>query len=63
MNLSNTEINKITQSTFSSEMERAVVRCRIVDGLTYDEIVNRYYKGEFVSDRTKKEIIRTKYNR
>lgn len=60
MNLSNTEINKMIQNTFSSEMERTVVRCRIIDGLTYDEIVNRYYKGEFISDKTKKEIVRTK---
>ena len=60
MNLSNTEINKIIQNTFSSEMERTVVRFRIIDGLTYDEIVNRYYKGEFIPDRTKKVIVRTK---
>lgn len=60
MNLSNTEINKMIQNTFSSEIERTVVRCRIIDGFTYDEIVNRYYKGEFISDKTKKEIIRTK---
>jgi hypothetical protein len=60
MNLSNTEINKTIQNTFSSEMERTVVRCRIIDGLTYDEIVNRDYKGEFISDRTKEAIVRTK---
>ena len=59
MNLSNTEINKMIQNNFSNEMERTVVRCRIIDGLTYDEIMNRYYKGEFISDRTKKVIVRT----
>ena len=59
-NLSNTEINKMIQNTFSSETERTVVRCRIIDGLTYDEIVNRYYNGEFISDRTKDTIVRTK---
>ena len=60
INLSNTEIKNMIQNTFSSEMERTVVRCRIIDGLTYDEIVNRYYEGEFISDRTKKIIVRTK---
>lgn len=59
-NLSNAEIDKMIQNAFPNVIEKAVVHCRIIDGLTYDEIVNKYYKGEFVSDRTKKEIIRTK---
>lgn len=60
MNLSNTEINQMIQKTFTSKTERNVVRCRIIDGWTYDEIVNKYYNGEFISDREKRVIVRTK---
>lgn len=59
MNFSNTEINKMIQKIFKNETERNVVRSRIIDSLTYDEIVNKYYNGEFISDKTKRIIIRT----
>lgn len=60
LNLTNTEINTMIQKTFTSETERNIVRCRIIDSLTYDEIVNKYYNGEFISNRTKRIIVRTK---
>lgn len=59
--LSNSEIDTIIQDTFNSKAERNIVHDRIIDGLTFDEIISRYLQDcDDCTDNEKRRIIATK---
>lgn len=58
--LSNSEINHLICSTFKSTKDQNIVRDRIINGFTFDEIISAYFPDFYLSDRSKKKLISLK---